>query len=150
MERVFEHIPVLLSCFVPLSELGKLAAHEVQLFARVGIHIHIKCPCLREFHIIIAPHLLNDGRLAVNVFIVGDWQQIKLIVEILHGKGYLAMVIFSLCRWGAEVIESVVHPAQIPLVVKAKAIILNGSCYLGECGGILRNKHCSGVEGMKP
>ena len=145
-----QQLPVLLPLLVPFTELCELTAHEQQLLARVGVHIHIQKPCLGEFLLIAAVHLLRHGGLAVDVLIVAQGQQIVLVLEIVHGEGDLFGVLRPLLRGLLHVVKGVVHPAQVPLVVKAQTAVLHRGCDLGIVCGILRNEHCCGVALMKP
>ena len=70
MDRIVEEHPVLFTLFIPFTELADLISHEVQFLARMCIHIHVQCACLREFVVIVAAHFLHDRCLAVDNLIV--------------------------------------------------------------------------------
>ena len=55
VEGIFQQIPVQLPLFVPLPEVSHLVAHEVQLLARVHVHIKIQGAQLGAFFRIGAP-----------------------------------------------------------------------------------------------
>ena len=45
-----------------------------------------------------------------------------------------------------EVVQRVVHPAQVPLVVEAQPAVFHRSSHLGEIGGILCDEHRCGMQ----
>ena len=56
----------------------------------------------------------------------------------------------ALPRVGLEVGEGVVHPAHIPLVVKAQAALVCRAGHAGVGGGVLGNEHGRGVALLEP
>ena len=115
----------------------------------MGEHICVHRASLREFLLVITPHFLYDRRLAVYVFVVRKLQHIQLIVEIEHRECELVVLRGALGGRGAEVIQRVVHPAEIPLVVEAHAVILYGAGDLRECGRVLRDEHTVRVQPLQ-
>ena len=142
---VAQDLPVLSPGLVPLPQLAELIAHKVQHFARVHRHIQVEGPSLGKFAVVIAVHLLQDGGLAVDVLVVREGQDIVLVVKIHHGEGQLALVLGALLRSLFEVVQGIVHPAQVPLVVKAQTAVLHRSGDLGIVGAVLRNEHGGGM-----
>ena len=51
------------------------------------------------------------------------------------------MVVFLVNGVGLVVLESIVHPAEIPLVIETEPAVFHGVRYLGEIGGIFRDHH---------
>ena len=140
MNRVLRQEPVLLPLLVPFAELSDLIAHEVELFARMGHHIQIQRPSLRELVRVIACHLLHDGCLSVNHFVMRQRKQVFFIIKILHGKGQFMVLIGTVLRRGAEIIQSVVHPPHVPLVVKSESSLRHGLCNARVRRRILRDQ----------
>ena len=60
------------------------------------------------------------------------------------------VVVNALLGAFAEVVKRVVHPAHIPLVVKAQAALLGGFCHHGVRSGVLRTENSGGVALFKP
>ena len=142
---VAQHLPVLGAGLVIFPQLGELVAHEIQLFAGVRRHVQVQHPRLREFALVTAAHLLHDGGLAVNILVMGKRQDVVLVPAVHHGKGQLAEVFFAFLRGFFEVIQRIIHPAQVPLVVKAQTAVLHRRGDFGIIGGILRDEHRRGV-----
>ena len=105
------------------------------------IHIHIKRPRLREFHLILTEHLLEDRRLAVDDLVVGKRQQVSLPVKISHGESQLIVVPSPVQRICPEIFQSVIHPAHIPFIVKSKPAFLRQLCHPRETRGVLRRQN---------
>ena len=74
MEGILEQVPVQLPFFVPLAEVPQLVAHEVELFARMHIHIEIEGAQLGALFGVGAPQLVDDGLFAVHHLVVAQGQ----------------------------------------------------------------------------
>ena len=121
------HEPVLLAALVPLAQLRHLGPHEVQLLAGVHHHVAVQRACLRKLEVALAPHLLGDGGLAVHHLVVAERQQVALVPKVHHAEAELVVVAATEVRVKLEVAQRVVHPAHVPLVVKAQAALLHGA-----------------------
>ena len=55
----------------------------------------------------------------------------------MHAENDLAVGIWPLTEGGGKIVQCVVHPAHIPLVVEAHAVVAGGSCHLEKVGGVL-------------
>ena len=141
MDGVIQQQPVLLAAFIVFPQLAKLVAHKVQHLAGVNCHIQIERTPLGELILILAVHLLQDGRLAMNIFIMAERQDVMLPPEIHHRESQLAQVGFAFFRCFFEVVQRIVHPAKIPLVVKAQAAVFHGGGHFFKVGGILGDEH---------
>ena len=150
VDRVLQQHPVLLALFVPLAELAELAAHEVQLLARVRVHVQVQRAPLREFPRVVAVHLLQNRRLAVHVFVVRKRQKEAVAVVVRHRERQLVVVAAAVFGRGAEIIERVVHPPHVPLVVEAEAARLRRLGNAGVRGGVLRAEHRRRVQRLQP
>ena len=150
MNRVFQQHKILLPLLIPLTELCKFIAHEVQLLARVQEHVQIKCARLWELSVIIPRHLLDDRRLPMNHLVMRKREQISFVVEIGHREGQLVILLPAIRRIGPEKIQCVVHPAHIPLIVKAQTALRDRFCDAWICRRILRNQHCVRIQPLQP
>ena len=150
MYRKIQQVPVLLPLFIPLSQLPNLIPHKIQLFPRMGIHIHIENSGLREFLLILTVHFLQDCSFSVNDFIMGQRQKKMVMIVIHHGKGQLMIVHAAICGSRAAVIQGVVHPAHVPLIVKSKAVFRHRLCNVGIGCGVLRYQNCGWMQCLQP
>ena len=144
VEGVLEQVPVQLPLFVPLPEMPQLVAHEIELFARVRIHIEIEGAQLGAFFFVGAPELVDDCLFAVDDLVVAQRQQVKLVVEIVHTENDLSVCVGTLAEGGSEVVQRIVHPAHVPLVVEADAVVAGGGCDFEEVGGIFGHVNAGG------
>ena len=123
VDREFQQDPVKLVFLAPFFELCQFISHEVQLCAWMCIHVHVKGSCLREFAVVSAVHFLGDGGFSVDDLIMGQRENIALIVVVHHGKSQLVVLLSSFICICLEIGQGVVHPAKIPFVVKAKSAL---------------------------
>ena len=86
----------------------------------------------------------------MNIFIVAERQDVMLPPEIHHRESQLAQVGFAFFRCFFEVVQRIVHPAKVPLVVKAQAAVFHGGGHFFKVGGILGNQHGGGVALLQP
>ena len=128
MRRVIEKIPVQLPLLVPLPEMSQLISHEIKLLSRMRIHIHIERSCLRELLLIISVHFLQYCCLPVDNFVMGQREQIPLIIVIDKGECQLMIVPCPVLGSCPEIIQSIIHPSHIPLIVESKAPFFHGFC----------------------
>ena len=142
---VVEQHPVQAAVFVPLGELGELAAHKQHLLARVGHHIAIERPERRELVFIGGGHLVDERPLAVHDLVVRERQDIVFGERIHERKRDLVMHVLAEERVGRHVAQHVVHPAHVPLEVKAQAADRARLCDHGPGGGLLGDHHNVGV-----
>ena len=141
MKRVFQNIPRKLLVLIPLRDLRKLLTHEQQLLARMAIHKSIcgtQICCL--FLISLPRHLAEHGRLSMYDFIVGEYQHKILTVGVKHTEGQLPVMLVSEIRITLHVSGKIVHPAHIPLIIKAQSVLLHRFGDLRPCGRFLRNQ----------
>ena len=71
-------------------------------------------------------------------------QQVKLVVEIVHTENDLPVCVGTLAEGGGEVIQRIVHPAHVPLVVEADAVVAGGGRHLEKVGGVLSHVDAGG------
>ena len=112
---VLEQVPVELLVVVPLYELGELTAHEHELLARVGELIAVERAQGGELGVVIAPHLVHHGGLAVHDLVVGEGEDEILGEGVHHREGDAAVVVAAEIGVHGHVVERVVHEAHVPL-----------------------------------
>ena len=98
VEGVLQQAPVQLPLFIPLTEVAQLVAHEVELLARVHVHIEIEGAQLGALFGVAAPELVDDGLFAVHHLVVAQRQQVQLVVEVMHAEHDLAVGIRPLAK----------------------------------------------------
>ena len=124
-----QQIPFKLIVITPLKELTELAAHKEKLLAG---HCHIvtqKRAVSVELILIAAEHLVYKRVLAVHNLVVRKRQNKVLAVRVHHNERQKSVVVLSEIRIHRHITQRVVHPAHIPFVVKAQAVIVGRSRY---------------------
>ena len=137
MQRIVQDIPIHLAVLAPFAKHTELSAHKIQLCTGVHIHIHVHSTRLWKFCFIFSVHLSENGSLSVYRLVVRERKYIALAVVVHHRKGQAVIVADAVFRRGAEVVESVVHPAHIPFVVKTETSVFRSLCDSRIGGGIL-------------
>ena len=89
-------------------------------------HVEIHETKVRELSPVIARHLIDEALLTVYNFVVGKTQNEVLGERIHHREAELVVMPFSRVGIGLEIIESIVHPAHVPLMRKPEAAVING------------------------
>ena len=110
------------------------------------VHIKVEGTQLRELLLVGAENLVDDRPLAVDNFVVGQRQQMALIVIIVHGECQELGALGTLVRSLHEIIQCVIHPAQIPLIIKSQASLFRGLCTAGIRGAVLCDQHGSRMQ----
>ena len=75
---------------------------------------------------VLSRHLVNQRALAVHHLIVGERQDVVFRESVHHAEGQFVMIVGTVDRVERYVAEDVVHPAHVPLEVKAKASHIRG------------------------
>ena len=145
MDRISKQEPVIFFCFVPFTPVCQLIAHEIQFFARMCKHIEIQCTQLCKFLFICSPHLIYDRCLAVNNFIMTELHQEALRIKIRHRECNVVVMPFTVNRIFFQIFQSIIHPAQIPFIVKSKTAFKSTLGNIREIRGIFRNQHDFGA-----
>ena len=76
----------------------------------------------------------------MNHLVVGEHQNEVLAVGVNHAERQLAVVMAAEIGIALHISQEVVHPAHVPLVVKAQAVLLHVSRHLGPGRGLLGNQ----------
>ena len=122
VKRVFQKIPLQGRVFIPLINLAVLLSHKQKLLSRMADHKSVSCTEIFRLLLQGIPrHLAHHGAFAVHHLIVGEHQHKVLAVGVEHGECQLAVVVIAEIGVALHIAEEVVHPAHIPLVVKAQA-----------------------------
>jgi hypothetical protein len=135
--------------FLPFVEFRHLIAHKVKLLARMSIHIGIEIPNIGEFVVVASPHLVEDAPLHMNNFVMTKRKNEVLTVEVGHREGDLIVAIFLIDRVLGIILEGIIHPAKIPLVVKAESLFKHPLCDMSVGRRIFSNGHNSRKKSMK-
>ena len=144
MERILQNVPRKLLILIPLRDLRKLLAHEQQLLARMAVHKSIRGTQVCRFLLIsLARHLAEHGGFAVHDFIVGEYQHKILAVGVKHTEGKLAVMLIAEVWIALHVAGEIIHPAHVPLIVKAQAVLFHGTGNLRPCGRLLRDQQAA-------
>ena len=145
VHRIFEQVPVELLLVIPLVKLTELRAHEAELLAGMRHDIGHERTQSGKFHIVVAGHLLEQGRLAVHHFVVGQREDEMLGESIHQREGKQVVIVGTVNRIHREVTQRIVHPAHVPLEGKAETAVRGVARYLRPCGGFLRDHHGVGI-----
>ena len=135
----FWKMPIQAIIPLPLDKLTKFTALEQQLFAWMSHPIAKETTKARKFLPIITWHFVNQGALAMHYLIMGKRQHKILTKGIHHGESNLVMVPLAVDRIQTAISQDIVHPAHIPLVVKAHAAHINRLGNIWPGGRLLSN-----------
>ena len=144
---VLEQAPLQFLLEVPLVLLGEFRAHELQLLAGVGHHVGDEGPHLVGLHLVVPWHFIEERALPVHHLVVRDGQDEVLGEGVEEGEGQGVVVPAAEVGVQGHVGEHVVHPAHVPLVVKAQAAQEGGLAHHGPGGGLLGDHHAVGGLG---
>ena len=141
VQRILEQEIIGLLGLIPFADHRDLIAHKVEHLPGVDCHIHVQSPALREFHFIVSEDLVDHSLLAMHDFIVRQRKKVTLIVKVEHGKGQSLCDRNSLTGLLHEVIQRVIHPSQIPFIVKSESALIHWFRAAGIGCGILCDQH---------
>ena len=97
----------------------------------------------------LSRHLVDHGSLAVNYLVVGEHQNKVLAVGVNHAERQLAVVVAAEVGIALHISQEVVHPAHVPLIIKAQAVLLYVSRHLGPGCGLLGNQNRAVLSALK-
>ena len=150
VNRILQKLPLKALIFIPLVNLAELLSHKQELLARMTHHKAVGSPKVRKLRLKgISRHLSRHGTLAVDHLVVGEYQDEILAVGINHAEGQLPVMVAAEVGIALHVSEEVVHPPHIPLIVKAKAVLLHRTCHLRPGCGFLGNKHSAVLPSLE-
>ena len=149
MILLFQKIPVQGSLLRPFLLLGKFLAHEQKLLSRMDHHIAKGGPQVRHLLLFVSRHLIQERAFPVDYLVMRQAQQEFLTVGIDHAEGQLVMGAASVDRILLHIIDKVVHPAHVPLIVKAQAVVLHLARDLRPGCGFLCDQESVGMFFLK-
>src|SRR6516164_10458036 len=121
-----QYVPLETLLVMPFASLRELPAHEEQLLPRVRPHVAVQQPHARELLPVIAGHAADDRTLAVYHLVVGERQHEILAEGVPDAEGEAAVMVLAMYRILLQVLERVVHPAEVPLQAEAEAAEVGG------------------------
>ena len=86
-------------------------------------------PC--ELIVTVTPHLVHETLLAVNHFIMREWQEEVFRENVHKAEGHQIKIVLTINRIFLVEAKDIIHPAHIPLVVKSKTTQLSHTSNLG-------------------
>ena len=105
----------------PLNKLCNLVAHKVKLSTRMSHLMKRQSPHARKLSPPVPWHTLNKAALAMDNLIVAQWQH-KVLIELIHaGEGQKTVITWSIREISLAIVQRVIHPAHVPLKIKAKS-----------------------------
>ncbi len=110
---------------IPLALLGELAAHEHQFFAGMSEHEGVIGAQVGEALPVVAGHSADQRTLAVDDFVMGQWQDEIFGKGIVQTEQDIAVMILAMDRVLADVVQRVVHPAHVPFVAETQPAIFD-------------------------
>src|SRR5580698_9968968 len=87
--------------------------HEAQIGTQIGKTLPV-----------VARHASQERMLAVDHFVVREWQDKALRKRIEHAEGQRIVVMPAVNRLMRNVVERVVHPAHVPLVMEPETTLM--------------------------
>ena len=127
---------------IPLFFLSEFLSHKQKLLSGMHHLISVRQTKICHFLLRCTRHFGIHGSLQMNHFIVRQTQHEFLRVCIYHRKSQLIVVRTAVYRIIFHIFRKIIHPAHIPLVVEAKAFVIEVSRHLRPCGRFLCDKKC--------
>src|SRR5262249_54212050 len=114
MRGTLEQMPVEARLVAPLPPLAKLAAHEEEFFARLGIHITQQESEVSELLPIVPGHFAEQRPLAIDDLIMRQGQDEIFVEGVEETKRQRIMVELTMDGIVVHIVQHIVHPAHIP------------------------------------
>ena len=141
MRFLFQKLPIQRFIFCPLMHLSKFLSHKQQLFTWMNGHESIGSPEICHGLLRCSRHFLQQRTFTVNHFIVRQAQKKLLTVGINHGECQFSVMLPPIERIVLHIADKVIHPAHIPLIIKAQAVLLYISRNLRPSCRLLSDEH---------
>ena len=129
----------------PLNKLADLVAHKVELGTGVRHLVEGERAQAGKLAPPVARHTADERALTVHDLVVAQWADEILGKGVHDGEREQAVVAGAPRKIGLHVVQGVVHPAHVPLVVKAQAAVLRRIGHERPGGGLLGHHHHVGV-----
>ena len=136
-----KQVPVEAGIVIPLTPLSEFVAHEQQFFTRESPHPAVIGAQVGKFLPRIARHTIENRFLTVHHFVMRQRQNKVFGVVVEHAERQLIMMILTKNRIQLHVVESVVHPAEVPLVPETQAAHILGTRDACEIRRLFRHAH---------
>ena len=134
---ILQQIPLQTFRLAPLGELCEILSHEQKLLARMGKHESIGCAEICKLELALARHLADHRALSMHDLIVRKGQNKVLAVRIDHTERQLTVVMGTEDRIELHIIKEIIHPAHVPLIIKAKSALFYRRRHLRPCSRLL-------------
>ena len=93
----------------------------------------------------IPRHALNKTALTMHNLVMAEWQH-KILIELIHaGEGQKTVVTWSIREISLTIVQRIIHPAHVPLKVKAKSPNLGRIGNQRPCCGLFCNHQNIGM-----
>ncbi len=137
MCRLIEQVPRQRGLLGPLVPRGEFRPHEHQRRARERPLPGEEHPQRGEALALVATHLRQQTALAVYDLVVAEGQHEPFVVGVLQREGHPVVVITAVAGFDRQVLERVVHPAQVPLVAEPQPSLVHATGHSGPRGRLL-------------
>ena len=127
---------------VPLIKLSELCSHECEFLSWMSKHIHHECSHQVKFLIVITIHLVQKWFLSINNFIMWNWKNEVFRKSIKHWECKFFVIVFSEEWIDWNIWKCVIHPTNVPLIVKSKASNKAWFCHHWPCCWFFSNHDC--------
>ena len=88
-------------------------------------HKAVGGPEVRKLLLLGIPrHLSRQGTFSVDHLVMGEYQNEFFTVCVEHTEGQLSVVVMAEVRITLHVIQKIIHPAHVPLEVKAQSAVV--------------------------
>ena len=129
----------------PFNKLADLVAHKVELGTGVRHLVESQRAQAGKLAPPVARHAADERALAVHDLVVAQRANEVLGKGVHDGEGQQPVVARAPRKIGLHVVQSVIHPAHVPLVVEAQAAVLRRIGHERPRGGLLGHHHHVGV-----
>ena len=139
VQRLLAEVPVQRRVFIPLVELREILSHKEELLPGMSEHKEIGRLEISELVLCASRHLVDHGAFQMYDLIVGEDEDELLARGIAHAEGHFIVVELPEIGVQLHIVQEIVHPAHVPLKVKAEAVVLRPGRHLRPGCGFLRD-----------
>ncbi len=137
IHRILQQMPAQTFVAVPFPVLTELTPHKQQFLAGMSIHKAVIGTQVGKLLPLVTRHFTQHRPLAVNHFVVGNRQDKILVKRIEQTKRKQAVMILTIDRIFADIAQSIVHPAHIPLITEPETAHRSRARNHRPCGRLL-------------
>ena len=124
LDLVRKEVPLEALLLAPLRKLRHILSHEEKLLAGMAGHVAVSNAKVSELLLVGAGHLSEHRALAVHHLVMRKHEDEILTVCINHGERKRPVATAAEQRILPHVGRKVVHPAHIPLEIKAETVVV--------------------------